>query len=446
MATLTPPARGIARGPGFSRAHGQVTVLFTGGDGALAPGTTAAVVPVVPGTQTLWPDPLYLDEADTAPIWPGPAELRVDASGELALWAEDPARLELVCAAPGYLAERIPCDLKLPPDVTSQVPGPVGPPGPTGLPGPTGPTGPLGPPGIPGDTGPPGPTGPVGAAGTTGATGPAGPTGATGTPGPTGAAGATGAQGPEGAQGPAGVQGPVGPAGATGPQGIQGPTGPAGTGGDVTLTTDASLTVTESPAETFALATRLSPDAGNALALRGNGLYGTDTTGITQAAADLRYEPFDSAYTKTEADARYTQGGISQAAADARYLQLSGGSVLTGSLGPTTTNTRDLGTTALRWAKVWAVNAEFTNAPTVSGSPLSSLFLPLTGGSVLTGGIGPSVNNAVDTGTSALRWRKAWTTDLDVSGVLTQGGTIQPKITVNVSAPSSPATGDLWIW
>ena len=54
--------------------------------------------------------------------------------------------------------------------------------------------------------------------------------------------------------------------------------GGAGTAG-VTITTDAGLTATESPANTFALAVRLSPDAGNALSLHANGLYGTDTTG-----------------------------------------------------------------------------------------------------------------------------------------------------------------------
>jgi hypothetical protein len=57
-------------------------------------------------------------------------------------------------------------------------------------------------------------------------------------------------------------------------------TGGGGGGGgttDVTITTDASLTATESPANTFALAARLSPDAGNALSLHANGLYSTDT-------------------------------------------------------------------------------------------------------------------------------------------------------------------------
>jgi hypothetical protein len=57
-------------------------------------------------------------------------------------------------------------------------------------------------------------------------------------------------------------------------------TGTGGDGGgtaDVTITTDASLTATEAPANTFALAARLSPDAGNALSLHANGLYSTDT-------------------------------------------------------------------------------------------------------------------------------------------------------------------------
>src|SRR5215831_7632052 len=58
---------------------------------------------------------------------------------------------------------------------------------------------------------------------------------------------------------------------------LTGTEGGGGGGGtaDVTITTDASLTSTESPANTFALAARLSPDAGNALALHANGLYAT---------------------------------------------------------------------------------------------------------------------------------------------------------------------------
>ena len=45
-----------------------------------------------------------------------------------------------------------------------------------------------------------------------------------------------------------------------------------------------------------------------------------------------------------------------------------------GSISPTTTNTRDLGTTALRWRKLWAVDGEFTNVPTVGGVSLDSRY------------------------------------------------------------------------
>jgi hypothetical protein len=59
----------------------------------------------------------------------------------------------------------------------------------------------------------------------------------------------------------------------------------AGGGGggtaDVTITTDASLVATEAPANTFALATRISADTGNALSLHANGLFATGGAGGT---------------------------------------------------------------------------------------------------------------------------------------------------------------------
>jgi len=203
----------------------------------------------------------------------------------------------------------------------------------------------------------------------------------------------------------------------------------------------------------------VSPTAGNTLTWDATGLYSAG--GLTQAAADLRYEPIDTMYTKAEADARYPQktdvdpypnyltvteadalfltpaeGNAAYATSahnhDTTYVQLTGGSVMTGLLGPTSNNTRDLGTTALRWRKLWAVDAEFTNAPTVGGSALltataaDALFLTpaegntayataahnhdtsyvqLTGGSVMTGLLGPSTHNTRDLGTTGTRWR-----------------------------------------
>ena len=171
---------------------------------------------------------------------------------------------------------------------------------------------------------------------------------------------------------------------------------------------------------------------------------------------------------------------LTQATAASTYAPLAGGSVMTGMLGPTTNNTRDLGTTALRWAKLWTTNADFTNQPTVNGAALSTLFLPigggtltgaltvsaggvavtgastfsvaptvggsalqtqtaadarylqsatasttyvpLAGGSVMTGLLGPSTTNTRDLGTSALRWRKTWGVDADLSGALNVTG------------------------
>jgi hypothetical protein len=64
----------------------------------------------------------------------------------------------------------------------------------------------------------------------------------------------------------------------------------------------------------------------------------------------------------------------------------------------------------------------------------------------------PSATNTLDLGATGTRWRKAWLTDIDLSGSavhanrLTVAGVTQPRISVQSSAPSSPATGDLWIW
>lgn len=139
----------------------------------------------------------------------------------------------------------------------------------------------------------------------------------------------------------------------------------------------------------------LSPDALNTLEWRANGFWSAG--GLTQAAADLRYEPIDTMYTKAESDARYTQGGITQAAADlryepidtmytkaeddARFVNLAGGSVMTGLLGPTTTNARDLGTTTLRWRALYGMTADLSTSLTIASKAVG---VSATGGNTLT--------------------------------------------------------------
>ena len=105
---------------------------------------------------------------------------------------------------------------------------------------------------------------------------------------------------------------------------------------------------------------------------------------LTQAEADALYQAIGAYLTQTTGDARYLQ----ITAAATTYVPLAGGSVLTGLLGPTTTNTRDLGTTTLRWRKAWAVDVDTTNTPTVGGTALPTFttadarYLQLTGGAV----------------------------------------------------------------
>ena len=126
---------------------------------------------------------------------------------------------------------------------------------------------------------------------------------------------------------------------------------------------------------------------------------------LTEPEADDRYllksyvppaPDLSGYYTKTQSDARYaTPTNLASAisahegasnphpgyatdadlaavgvTADTRYLQLTGGSVMTGLLGPSATNLRDLGTAPIRWRTLYAVSGDFDTAPVVAGSPL----------------------------------------------------------------------------
>ena len=205
--------------------------------------------------------------------------------------------------------------------------GPQGVPGPQGVQGPTGPAGAQGPQGVQGAAGPTGATGATGsqgpqglkgdpgAAGPAGATGSQGPQGLKGDPGATGATGATGAQGEPGtpgATGATGAQGPQGLKGDTGATGAQGAQGPAGTAGaqgpagpGVPTGGAAAQVLTKTSATDFATA------------------WQTPTVYLSQAAADLRYEPIDTMYTKAESDGRYALASALTAAL-ARITTLEG--------------------------------------------------------------------------------------------------------------------------
>ena len=260
------PVGAVPREADYGRSVGHATVFGAAPWGSV-PLAGARVWPYEPGTEAPWPGALYGSAGATAPL---AFPVATDASGQLALWADAPARIELRYEAPGYAPERALLDLE-PPPATVEGPvgetGPPGPQGPQGVPGATGATGPQGQQGPTGPQGTKGDTGAQGVQGVPGDPGPAGtpgPTGAEGPAGPTGPTGSTGAQGPQGPQGAEGavevasqpeappdpglgalwidtddepVYGPAGPPGPEGPPGPQGEPGPEGPAGD-TLWTD----------------------------------------------------------------------------------------------------------------------------------------------------------------------------------------------------------------
>lgn len=118
------------------------------------------------------------------------------------------------------------------------------------------------------------------------------------------------------------------------------------------------------------------------------------TTAIT--AHEALANPHPIYLTQAEADALY----LLPATATSTYVPLAGGNVMTGALGPTTTNTRDLGTTALRWRKLWGVDGDLTGALVVTGALTTSDFLYARKGAVFgaSGQTGPGFNFAMDTG------------------------------------------------
>lgn len=99
---------------------------------------------------------------------------------------------------------------------------------------------------------------------------------------------------------------------------------------------------------------------------------------LTQAEGDARYplanatDPYPVYYNQTRGDARYLQAAtaastyLTQANATSTYVPLTGGSVMTGALGPTTTNTRDLGTSALRWRKDYLVDGDYSGSVVIA--------------------------------------------------------------------------------
>ena len=83
---------------------------------------------------------------------------------------------------------------------------------------------------------------------------------------------------------------------------------------------------------------------------------------------------------------------------------------------PGTTNAYDLGATALSWRKLWAVDIESTNVPTVGGTSMdtryslaghnhASLYVPIDGSVRMQGNLLPLNGDNYDLGSTSYRWR-----------------------------------------
>lgn len=156
-------------------------------------------------------------------------------------------------------------------------------------------------------------------------------------------------------------------------------------------------------ASTFSVAPTVG---GSALLTQSAGDARYTQGGITQAAADLRYEPLDTMYTKAESDAKYALTGHTHSGVYAT---------------PTDVSTAVSNHAAAADPHTTYLNQTRGDARySLTGHNHDATYLALAGGTV--------------TGATTFNTRP------------TVAGVAQPRISVQSSAPSSPATGDLWVW
>lgn len=303
--------------------------------------------------------------------------------------------------------------------------GPKGDPGADGAQGPKGDAGATGPAGPKGDTGDTGLQGPKGDPGADGAQGPKGDTGLTGPQGPKGDTGDTGPQGPKGDTGDTGPQGPKGDTGDTGPQGPVGPQGPkgdpgdSGGGGAVASVNGKTGTVVLSASDVGAVSNAANEDVG------GEKTFAYGTVRISgSSSSNLWFNNRNGVYSGNliffnellvlqKRDANFGDTVISQCF----QLDLSSELILTGySIRSLTGNNRDVGDSSFRYRTGYfgqvnlSVGMAFSNA-TAAKTTKNNLGLPISVSD--TAPSSPATNDIwIDTSTSPMtmkRWDgSAW--------------------------------------
>ena len=149
---------------------------------------------------------------------------------------------------------------------------------------------------------------------------------------------------------------------------------------------------------------------------------------------------------------------------------MAGGSARPGAWDASTHNTRDLGTTGTRWRALYGMTGDFTTSLTVATKPITpspdaaniiefranglyaaagavtDIWVNTTGDTMtgdlnMTANVLPTVTNTRDLGTTALRWRKLWGVNGELSGSLTATNTGSNPATIGALRLPSAAPG-----
>ena len=217
--------------------------------------------------------------------------------------------------------------------------------------------------GATGNTGPTGPTGNTGAQGATGSTGPTGPTGNTGPTGPTGSTGAQGATGSGGATGAQGATGPTGPTGSQGATGNTGPTGPAPT---ISNNAD-NRVITGGSGSNLNGESNFTWNGTNGT-IKGatDGVINLDTT--DSRGSFIRYQYNGTSQCWVGCSQGLGQGSrddLALVATSNIYFRTNSGTRLkidtSGHVNPSANNSQDLGSTSLRWRNIYTTDLQLSN-------------------------------------------------------------------------------------
>lgn len=130
---------------------------------------------------------------------------------------------------------------------------------------------------------------------------------------------------------------------------------------------------------------------------------------------------------------------IGGTAFDSKYIPLSGGNVLTGSMGPSTDNAITLGGVSNKFSNVYATtftengtalsstyaktsganfsgNVDFPLGSTIGGNVIDTRYVKVSGGNVLTGALAPSTDNAIALGGVSNKFSNVYATTFTENG------------------------------